>query len=214
MEIVHSLTHPFPHLIIENMYNDEELELIWEELEFLNKPEKFNTPENYGAAGNKETGEYLTKSLAIILEDVYVNNRKISNILNIHSKIFKYNQLYFNLSPYHKKIMYINQGITKIRYYCNGDEYLPHSDTLWETLVCTYFNKFPKKFTGGELYFPEYNNYEVSCNHNMSVMFPSQFEHGVRKVNMLDDDSRSGYGRYCMSQCLSINPNLQTEKNS
>ena len=26
---------PFPHLICHNFYNDEELELIWEELKFI-----------------------------------------------------------------------------------------------------------------------------------------------------------------------------------
>ena len=28
---------PFPHLIIENFYNAEELELLWEELKFFTK---------------------------------------------------------------------------------------------------------------------------------------------------------------------------------
>ena len=31
---------PFPHLIYHNFYDDEELELIWEELKFLTKPNK------------------------------------------------------------------------------------------------------------------------------------------------------------------------------
>ena len=39
---------PFPHLIIENFYNDKELELIWEELRFLTKPDKLLPPEDYG----------------------------------------------------------------------------------------------------------------------------------------------------------------------
>ena len=31
---------PFPHLIIEDFYNPEELDLIWEELNFYTKPGK------------------------------------------------------------------------------------------------------------------------------------------------------------------------------
>ena len=34
-------TDPFPHLIIRNFYNEEELKLIWEELNFLTKPGNF-----------------------------------------------------------------------------------------------------------------------------------------------------------------------------
>ena len=29
---------PFPHIIVKNFYNKEELELIWEELNFYTKP--------------------------------------------------------------------------------------------------------------------------------------------------------------------------------
>ena len=31
---------PFPHLIVEDFYNEKELELIWEELNFYTKPGK------------------------------------------------------------------------------------------------------------------------------------------------------------------------------
>ena len=31
---------PFPHIIVKNFYNEEELELIWEELNFYTKPGK------------------------------------------------------------------------------------------------------------------------------------------------------------------------------
>ena len=31
---------PFPHLIFHNFYDDKELALIWEELEFYTKPDK------------------------------------------------------------------------------------------------------------------------------------------------------------------------------
>ena len=34
-----ALHTPFPHLIFHNFYNDEELDLIWEELNFYTKPD-------------------------------------------------------------------------------------------------------------------------------------------------------------------------------
>ena len=32
---------PFPHLILENFYNEEELNLVWEELKFILNQENF-----------------------------------------------------------------------------------------------------------------------------------------------------------------------------
>ena len=31
---------PFPHIVFHNFYTDEELELIWEELNFYTKPKE------------------------------------------------------------------------------------------------------------------------------------------------------------------------------
>ena len=39
---------PFPHLIIENFYNEKELELIWEELKFYTKPNKLLEAKYFG----------------------------------------------------------------------------------------------------------------------------------------------------------------------
>ena len=40
--------NPFPHLIVDNFYNEEELELIWEELKFYTKPGKLLDVKDYG----------------------------------------------------------------------------------------------------------------------------------------------------------------------
>jgi Rps23 Pro-64 3,4-dihydroxylase Tpa1-like proline 4-hydroxylase len=200
MEIIHEIKLPFPHLIVENMYNDEELELIWEELEFLNKNEKFGSPDEYGAAyciQNKEK-HYSTNAKALDLDSVY-SNRKYSNILNVNRKIFNYNKIYSNLSPYYIKFALSNYDNTKIRYYRDGEYYSPHRDTEFDTLACTYFYKSPKKFTGGELFFPEYD-YEVECKNNLCIIFPAYFVHEVKKIYISDNNYNFGFGRYCMSQ--------------
>jgi len=202
MEIIRPLKEPFPHLIIENLYDDEELELIWEELEFLNKLGKLNEPENYGAAGkinDKNEHYYSTNAKGLNLENVY-NDRNISNILRVNKKLFKYAQTYSNLSPHHLKFLKANFSITKIRYYENGGSYLPHTDYFFDTLACTYFYKQPKKFSGGELFFPQFDNYEIPCIDNCCIIFPSCFVHGVKKIHLENNDCNSKYGRYCMSQ--------------
>jgi len=202
MEIIHELKLPFPHLIIENIYNNEELKSIWEELEFLNKNQKFKTPEDYASAYYIENGtkKYLTNSKALCLDSFY-DNRQFSNILNLNRKIFKYSKIYFDLSPYHIKFFKSNYDITKIRYYHNGEYYSPHRDTAFDTLACTYFYKSPKKFIGGELFFPEFN-YQIKCENNSCAIFPAYFMHEVKKISMSVEDCDTGFGRYCMSQFI------------
>jgi hypothetical protein len=39
---------PFPHMIIDNFYNEKELELVWEELNFYTKPGKLLEAKDYG----------------------------------------------------------------------------------------------------------------------------------------------------------------------
>lgn len=197
MSLVHELKEPFPHLIIENMYDDQELKLIWEELNFLTKPGKLLSPKHYGAVITEE-GDSYTTALGIHLDQVYAN-RNISNILQINRKLFNYTQIYGKLSPHHIKFERSNHDITKIRYYHDGESYRPHADTSFDTLACTYFHKTPKKFSGGELYFPDYD-YQISCDNNLCIIVPSYFYHGVREIKISDNDYYAGYGRYCMTQ--------------
>lgn len=207
MQKIHKLIKPFPHLIVENMYENEELNLIWEELEFLTQNKLFQSPEIYGAAYdiNLYTGEkeYKTNSKAITLDDLY-KDRNISNILNLNRKLFAFKEIYYELSEYHSKFLHSNYDITRIRYYQNKDKYPPHLDVCFDTLACTYFYKEPQKFNGGQLFFPEHNGYEIDCKNNLCVIFPAYFVHAVQEVKMSDVDYDSGFGRYCMSQFTNV----------
>ena len=53
---------PFPHLIFSNFYNEQELDLIWEELNFYTKPNKLFEAKDFGGAHDK------TNSHAIALD--------------------------------------------------------------------------------------------------------------------------------------------------
>ena len=45
------LTDPFPHIIVEDVYEEQELELIWEEFNFFTKRGKLLRPEEYCGVG-------------------------------------------------------------------------------------------------------------------------------------------------------------------
>ena len=48
--IIHQIRNPLPFLQIENLYDEDELKLIWQELDFLNYPNKLKIPEKTGTA--------------------------------------------------------------------------------------------------------------------------------------------------------------------
>ena len=86
---------PFPHLILHNFYNREELDLIWEELNFYTKPGKLLEAKDFGGIVD------ATNSRAIVLDQVYndysdgncdvlgnPDYRPLSNILTVNRKIF------------------------------------------------------------------------------------------------------------------------------
>ena len=191
---------PFPHFIIKSFYNEEELDLIWEELNFYTKPGKFLPPKDYGGI------EGFTDAKALCLDNVYsaggkeVDYRKLSNILTTNRKIFD-SSILTPFSEIHdccSLAKVANYDVTKVRYYHDGDSYDPHTDTSVMFLGFSYFYKEPKRFTGGELFFPKYD-YELTCENNSLIIFPGWVEHGVKKVSMKDSDYYDGYGRYCIS---------------
>ena len=186
---------PFPHIVFHNFYTDEELELIWEELNFYTKPKKLFDVEDYqGVVG-------YTKAKAIHLDSVYTGkNRVLSNIIEVSRKVLDKQVLepFSELDDCCTFAKSANYDVTKVRYYHNGDYYKPHTDTFFEFLAFSYFYKEPKKFDGGNLIFPKYD-YEFSCDHNSLIMMPAWVEHGVSEVSIKDSDYYDGYGRYAIT---------------
>ena len=185
---------PFPHLIIQNFYNPEELELIWEELKFYTKPGKLFEAKDFGGVVDK------TNSHAIILDEIYKKNRKLSNILTVNRKLFTSETLDL-FAEIHDCCCIANQSntdITKVRYYHNDEYYDPHTDKPFHFLAFSYFHKQPKKFSGGELIFPKYDYY-YPCDDNSMIIFPGWVEHGVSKVKINDSEYYDGYGRYAIT---------------
>ena len=82
---------PFPHLIVDNFYNEEELELIWEELKFYTKPGKLLDVKDYGGVeGYTSAKAIMLDSLisGIILKVVDLTGEVMSNILTVNRKLF------------------------------------------------------------------------------------------------------------------------------
>lgn len=189
---------PFPFMEIRNLYNEDELKLIWQELEFLNCLDKLEPPEKTGSAKDAETEILLKRNTGLFLDEIYYK-RNISNILTLNSKLFSKEILtpFSEISFGYETIKKTNCDRTLISYYENGGYYKPHEDKSIFTAV-TWFFKEPKAFTGGDFYFTDYN-IKVEIENNMSVLFPSFVKHAVDKI-ILPNQNLVGYGRYSMTQ--------------
>ena len=201
------LKDPFPHMIVENFYNDDELKLIWEELDFYTKDGKLFDAEEFGGIVNK------TNSKAIWLDKVFSKKyRNLSNILKVNRKLFD-SAVLDAFSTTHdccSIAKFCNYDTTKVRYYHDGDYYEPHTDRTVQFLGFSYFYREPKKFEGGELMFPKYD-YTFDCPNNSLIMMPGWVEHGVSKISIKNSDYFDGYGRYAVTSFFSNKDKKETE---
>ena len=187
--------NPFPHFIIYNFYDNDELKLIWEELDFYTKDGKLFEARDFGGVIDK------TNSKAIWLDKVYKDKyRSLSNILTINRKIFDYRILdaFSDIHDCCSIARDSNFDQTKVRYYHDGNFYEPHTDKTVQFLAFSYFYREPKRFQGGELIFPKYD-YKFNCDNNSLIMMPGWVEHGVSQVTIQDSDYFDGYGRYAIT---------------
>ena len=202
---------PFPLMVVNNFYNQQELDLIWKELDFYTAPNKLVVAENYGGVVG------YTNAKALILDDLYrnyesdkkgVDYRNISNILTVNRKLFECGVLdtFANIHGCVSIANKTNHDITKVRYYHDGEYYDPHTDKSTMFLAFSYFYREPKKFVGGDLEFPKYD-FKLPCTNNSMVIFPGWVEHGVRKVKIKESDYYDGWGRYAITSFFSCRDN-------
>lgn len=206
MRTIELLKTPFPHIIGKNFFSECELSDIWEELTFLSKPDKLFPPGVHHGAGGPNG---LTRSRAVCLEESY-RIHELSNILKVYKKILKDPNISIVTDqwPSYLRLKYIQRIVTKVRYYHNGDKYENHCDWKNDFLLFSYFHQEPKRFSGGEVYFTEYD-YTFECNNNTVIIFPGYIQHEVKEISIPDDEYWNMNGRYCISQFLSIEPNHQ-----
>jgi len=111
------LDNPFPHVLIENFYDEKELKLIEEEIKFLSYPNKLYKPGVHHASMNG-----LTESRALHLEKAYTIP-ELSNILQVTKKTFDAPLIstIVNKWPHLLRLRYVDTIITKVRYYHNNE---------------------------------------------------------------------------------------------
>ena len=187
-----------PYIIIDNYYDEQELRLIWEELDFLSYPHKLKraTKESGGATGN--TGELLKKNFHRYIDEIY-SERELSNILTVNRKLFDDDYKILRQHPhwFFQNVVF-NKDYTQVGYYENNDHYGEHRDSASVTAL-TWLYKEPKKFIGGDLFLSS-DKIKIDCVNNRTLIFPSMIPHSVNEINMSQDNQNKGQGRYVISQ--------------
>ena len=198
--VIHKIKEPFPHLIIEDFYSEDELKLIWQELDFLTSANKL-LPANLN-------GSTEANHLSVVLDKIYAD-RNISNILTINRKTFskKIKDDFVELNPLLAHINLVNTDLTKIKYYENYNGYKKHQDLARFTAL-TYFYKEPKSFEGGDLYFNDFD-YIIKLKNNMFVLFVGALWHESLPISLKQDGHITGNGKYTMTQFLNIDENIR-----
>jgi len=194
---------PFPHAIIDNFYSDEELELLWKEMEYLTSPNRMVKSGNgLGTANSTLSATPLSNGHGIFLSDIYRED-SYSDILTITDKIFNPNLLneIANLHPLYLDVPQLNKSGTKLRYYNDTEEYFSHQDTSRYTMI-SYFYKEPKAFTGGDLHFKDFD-YTIEIKSNRVIFFKSCLYHASTKlITTKEDKAFSGMGKYSITKFL------------
>ena len=191
------ITYPFHYLYFENLYSEEELGIIWEEIDRITLEDNLLLPPDKTHSAVDDNENFIKNNRGVWLAEV-----NDSNISKVCEKIYHPSIINHPSSWFFKDINF-NIDVPLLSYYDDGDYYLKHNDSSYIT-ACTWLYKEPKKFLGGEFYFPDYD-IKIPCKNNSCVIFPSNIWHSVDKVYISDEFKNQNFGRYCITQFVSVN---------
>lgn len=192
--IVKNLTDPFPHTMFYDFYDKAVLQSIWQELDFLNQPDKLM---NNSIIGDTPAPEHKS---GLYLDDVYPH-RPMSNILMANRKLF---DVADDVDNYflRNQLKAANCDFTWLCYYYSGTYYGSHPDRCMLSAVTTFWRE-PKAFTGGDLTFTNYG-YVPDMQTNTVILFPSFEPHEVTEITVAHEDTVKGLSRWSMNQFLQM----------
>lgn len=182
---------PFEHIIIKDFFNNEELKEVNSEIDKITnfKGILSNLLANKSGTAKKD-GKLLAQRTAFFIEEIFHKNFSKSKIYTHATKPFKeplVNEISEN-STFGVCLRSINFTSLLVSLYKDSDYYLPHPDKSLLTGTC-FISRNIDNITGGELYFPDYNDFKILPEFNTFILFPSHTVHGVLPVNIIDKDT-------------------------
>jgi hypothetical protein len=112
---------PVPYIIVRNWFNEQELEQVWEELQFLTYGNKLRGPILTNSAKTGD-GQVKKHNHGLFLDEAYTD-RGLSNILTVTRKLWN-PEFLETIEKHHFVFKYLkksNQDSTLMSYYEDGD---------------------------------------------------------------------------------------------
>lgn len=185
--------------VIHDWFTDDELELVWSELDVICSPYVLKTPNETGSTLDTDKKTSLKKGHGIFLDTFYGDKREVSHILNFNRKIFNKEMVDFLIheDPNFNHLMRSNKDYTLVNYYEQGDEYKKHVDfSIFTSNVILW--REPKQFEGGDFLIGE-EQHSINIKSNDMVIFPGYTYHSVTPMTMHDNYTPWKSGRFSIT---------------
>lgn len=191
--------NPYDHIIIDNVFENQELEKIFYELDFLTCSDLLNHSNSSVSNVDKKNNFFCN------LDDLYAHT-KVSPLVNLSNKLLQteYVDQFSNFSHSFKFLHLVNFQNNFLSYYENNDYYNSHVDNSVITFLF-YFRKKEDAFSGGELILDDQKFIEPK--NNRCVIFTGCSKHSSSPVKLLQKNTLSTQGKYCFAKFLTIDPN-------
>jgi Rps23 Pro-64 3,4-dihydroxylase Tpa1-like proline 4-hydroxylase len=201
---------PISIVVLEDVFTEEQQKDIFEELCSYVKEGRLLSPDQTGSATH-EDGSLKKKNSAIFLDDIYLSEQRNNSaiLVNTENSLISYDikETLQSYNPLYGVLKSANRHFTLVNYYEDSDYYDFHHD-LSAFSILSFFFKEPRSFSGGNIIFKLDNKeFEIEVKNNMSVFFPSFYEHRVVPVKMNSDKNKESVpGRFSIAQFIFIVP--------
>lgn len=186
---------PFPHVLIKNTFDKNKYDQIYNEI--IELLPQTTSPEKTGALPNTKKGN----GCFVDYIPAYSTDRSRSKILTYTKELFS-NKVIEVMQKDECLFKYYYSATTcdwtLLQSYDDGDYYDPHIDIALFTCI-TLVYKEPKKYTDGELVFPQFE-YNPKIENNQTIIFPSRIQHKVTPVNKKIKDIK--FNRFTITKFL------------
>jgi len=127
---------PIPHIIIDNIFDDEQYQRVWKELQYL-APNMVGPDGTHAAKDPKELENgnteftFRKRGVGIFLEAFFKNPYQHSEIAKTYSSIFNDPKVFeeiYEQSPFFLMFKNVNNTSLLVQKYNNSDEYASHKD--------------------------------------------------------------------------------------
>ena len=208
MKLNPNRTDDFGYLHVEDVYSDEELQYIWNEISHIDyvmdvsfsKEDRENYSKTHNAVYD---GEYMMSGFGLGLDGFYAR-RDYSAMLNLNIKIMSDSICQAMMTAHPANFCYdlVNKDFTLLNKYVPGQKYKRHNDISSFSAV-TFFSR--EKIDGGEFEFSDYD-IKFECKNNSCVIFPSWVFHNTK-------DFKEGV-RYSLAQFMVLQCNPPVHRDS